>query len=54
MEVGIAYAMWAALGETAIVIVAALFPRGSLTPTGVIGVVLLVAGVLILNLGGAH
>ncbi|WP_253890901.1 DMT family transporter [Actinokineospora diospyrosa] len=54
MEIGVGYAIWSALGTTVIVIVGALFLNEALTPVKVIGVVLVVAGVVTLNLGGAH
>ncbi len=54
VPVGIAYAMWAGLGTVAIVGIAAAFLGEPVTPTKVIGVALVVAGVVILNLDGAH
>lgn len=54
LSVGIGYAMWSALGTTLIVAVGILFLGESLTLTKIIGVALVVAGVVILNLAGAH
>ncbi|WP_459546511.1 DMT family transporter [Nocardia sp. X0981] len=54
MQVGFAYAVWSGLGTTLIVIVGALFLGESLSATKIAGVALVVAGVVTLNLAGAH
>ena len=54
IPVGIAYAMWAGLGTAAVVAVGAVFLGEALTVTKVVGLVLVVGGVVVLNLGGAH
>ncbi|GAA3056358.1 DMT family transporter [Actinokineospora globicatena] len=54
MSIGVGYAIWSALGTTVIVVVGALFLNEALTPVKIIGVALVVAGVITLNLGGAH
>ncbi|MBF6348100.1 DMT family transporter [Nocardia sp. NPDC058499] len=54
MQVGFAYAVWSGLGTTLIVIVGALFLGESLGPAKIAGVALVVAGVVTLNLAGAH
>lgn len=54
MQVGIAYAVWAGLGTTLIVAVGVLFLHEPLTVAKAAGVALVVAGVVTLNLGGAH
>ncbi|MDQ7905425.1 multidrug efflux SMR transporter [Phytohabitans sp. ZYX-F-186] len=54
LQVGIGYAIWSGLGTTLIVIIGALFLSEQITATKVIGIALVVAGVVVLNLGGAH
>ncbi|HEX2312552.1 MAG TPA: multidrug efflux SMR transporter [Thermomonospora sp.] len=54
MEVGVGYALWSALGTTAIVVIGVLFLDEPITALKVTGVALVVAGVTALNLGGAH
>jgi small multidrug resistance pump len=54
VPVGVAYAMWSALGTAAIVAIGAIFLGEPITLVKVIGVSLIIAGVVILNLGGAH
>ncbi len=54
MNVGVGYALWAGLGTTAIVVVSALFLGESVTASTVIGVGLIIAGVVVLNLTGAQ
>ncbi|MET0415267.1 MAG: multidrug efflux SMR transporter [Actinoplanes sp.] len=54
VPVGVAYAMWSALGTAAIVAIGAVFLGEPLTVTKVVGVALIIAGVVTLNLGGAH
>ena len=54
VPVGVAYAMWSALGTAAIVAIGAVFLGEPITLVKVIGVSLIIAGVVILNLGGAH
>lgn len=54
MQVGFAYAVWSGLGTTLIVIIGALFLGESLSATKIAGVALVVAGVVTLNLAGAH
>lgn len=54
LQVGIVYAVWSSLGTTLIVLVGALFLNEPLTLAKVTGVALVIAGVVILNLGGAH
>jgi small multidrug resistance pump len=53
MQVGVAYAIWSGLGTTLIVIIGVLFLQESITVTKVVGVALVVAGVVTLNLAGA-
>ncbi len=54
MNVGVGYAMWAGLGTTAIVVIGALFLNEPLSVAKVAGAALVIAGVVVLNLGGAH
>ncbi|MET0423676.1 MAG: multidrug efflux SMR transporter [Actinoplanes sp.] len=54
VPVGVAYAMWSALGTAAIVAIGAVFLGEPITLVKVIGVSLIIAGVVTLNLGGAH
>jgi small multidrug resistance pump len=54
MQIDVAYAMWSALGTTAIVIIAVLFLGSPISVAKVVGVVLVIGGVVTLNLAGAH
>lgn len=55
LPVGVAYAMWSGLGTAAIVAIGAVFLDEPLSVAKVVGVSLVVAGVVVLNLGGgAH
>ena len=54
VPVGVAYAMWSALGTAAIVAIGAVFLGEPITLVKVIGVSLIIAGVVTLNLSGAH
>lgn len=54
VPVGIAYALWSALGTAAIVAIGAAFLGEPITMIKVAGISLIIAGVVTLNLGGAH
>lgn len=54
LPIGIAYGIWAAAGVAAIAIIGALFLSEPLTWVQVGGIGLVIAGVLALELGGAH
>lgn len=54
LPIGLAYAMWSGLGTVAIVAVGAVIFRQPVGPVTLLGVGLVIAGVAILNLGGAH
>ncbi|SCE96478.1 DMT family transporter [Micromonospora mirobrigensis] len=54
IPVGVAYAVWSGLGTAAIVAIGAVFLGEPLSVTKVVGVALVIAGVVVLNLGGAH
>ncbi|GAY10258.1 multidrug efflux SMR transporter [Pseudonocardia sp. N23] len=53
-EVGTAYALWSGIGTAAVVLVGVLFLGEGISPAKVGGVVLVIAGVVLLNLSGAH
>jgi small multidrug resistance pump len=53
VPVGVAYAMWSGLGTAAIVAIGAVFLHEPITLVKLVGVSLIIAGVIILNLGGA-
>ncbi|EOM77452.1 QacE family quaternary ammonium compound efflux SMR transporter [Rhodococcus rhodnii] len=54
LDVGVGYAIWAGLGTTLIVLIGALFLHEPLTAAKVAGVALVVSGVVVLNMSGAH
>jgi small multidrug resistance pump len=54
VPVGVAYAVWSGLGTAAIVAIGVLFLNESISVTKVAGVLLVIAGVVTLNIGGAH
>ncbi|RDI50573.1 DMT family transporter [Nocardia mexicana] len=54
LQVGVAYAVWSAVGTAAIVAVGVMFLREPLSAAKIAGVALVVAGVVTLNLAGAH
>ena len=54
MQTDVAYALWSAIGTAAIVFIAVLFLGSPLSVAKVVGVGLIIAGVLTLNLSGAH
>jgi small multidrug resistance pump len=53
VPVGVAYALWSGLGTAAIVAIGAIFLNEPVTLVKVAGISLIVAGVVILNVGGA-
>lgn len=53
IPVGVAYALWSGLGTAAIVAVGAVFLQEPLSAVKVSGIGLVVAGAVVLNLGGA-
>ena len=53
VSVGVAYALWSAVGTAAIVAIGAAFLNEPITVVKVIGISLIIAGVVTLNLGGA-
>ena len=54
MQTDVAYALWSAIGTAAIVMIAVLFLGSSLSLAKVAGIGLIIAGVVTLNLAGAH
>ncbi|MDG4865797.1 multidrug efflux SMR transporter [Streptomyces sp. T-3] len=54
MQVGTAYAIWAGVGTAAVAAIGMLFLGESMGVAKVAGIVLVIAGVILLNLGGAH
>lgn len=54
MQTDVAYALWSAIGTAAIVLIAVLFLGSSISLAKVAGIGLIVAGVITLNLSGAH
>jgi small multidrug resistance pump len=54
MSVGVVYALWSALGTAAIVAIGAVFLGEPITLVKVLGIGLIIAGVVTLNLGGVH
>lgn len=54
LSVGTAYAIWAGVGTAAVAAIGMLFMNESTSPVKIAGLALVVAGVVVLNLGGAH
>ena len=54
LPVGVAYAMWSGLGTAAIVAIGVIFLNEPISIQKIAGVVLVIGGVAVLNLGGAH
>jgi small multidrug resistance pump len=54
MQTDVAYALWSAIGTALIVLIAVLFLGSPISATKVVGVGLIIAGVVTLNLTGAH
>ncbi|SOD58378.1 small multidrug resistance pump [Streptomyces zhaozhouensis] len=54
LDVGTAYAIWAGAGTALIAVIGMAFLGESTTPLKISGVLLVIAGVVVLNLGGAH
>ena len=54
LPVGLVYAVWSGLGTAAIVAIGATVFHEPLTPVTVIGIALIIAGVVMVNLSGAH
>ncbi|OCB63492.1 multidrug transporter [Mycobacterium malmoense] len=54
MQTDVAYALWSAIGTALIVLIAVLFLGSTITVAKVAGIALIIAGVVTLNLSGAH
>ncbi|GAA3883359.1 hypothetical protein GCM10022381_26950 [Leifsonia kafniensis] len=54
VPLGIAYAIWSAIGVVCIVLVSWIFFKESLTWMQIVGLVLVIGGVGLLELGGKH
>jgi small multidrug resistance pump len=54
LPVGVGYAMWSALGTAAIVAIGVVFLHEPISFQKIAGVLLVIGGVVVLNLGGAH
>jgi small multidrug resistance pump len=53
IPIGTAYAIWSGLGTVGVVLIGALLLRESVNPAGLLGIGLIIAGVVVLNLSGA-
>jgi small multidrug resistance pump len=54
MSIGTAYAIWSAVGTALIVAIGITFLGESSSPLKMIGIALVIAGVVVLNLAGTH
>jgi small multidrug resistance pump len=54
LPVSLVYAMWSGLGTVAIAVIGAVFFGESLSAVKVVGIMLVIIGVVVLNLGEAH
>ena len=54
MTVGTAYAIWAGVGTAVIAAIGMVFLGEATSALKIVGVLLVIAGVVVLNLGGAH
>ncbi|GGR00492.1 multidrug efflux SMR transporter [Streptomyces netropsis] len=54
MNMGTAYAIWAGAGTAVVAVIGMLFLGEAVTAARIGGVLLVIAGVVVLNLGGAH
>ncbi|MER7688578.1 multidrug efflux SMR transporter [Streptomyces sp. NPDC097610] len=54
VQVGTAYAIWAGAGTAVIAAIGMVFLGEALNLTKVAGILLIIGGVVVLNLGGAH
>lgn len=54
LQVGVAYALWAGVGTAAIVAIGVAFLHEPISWSKAVGIVLIVAGVVVLNLGDVH
>ncbi|WP_181765481.1 DMT family transporter [Streptomyces albidus (ex Kaewkla and Franco 2022)] len=54
MSVGTTYAIWAGVGTAAVAAIGIVFIGEPVTAAKIAGIVLVILGVVVLNLGGAH
>lgn len=54
LPIGVAYAIWAGLGTALTAIVGMLFYKEKMNATKFAGIILIIGGVMVLNLSGAH
>ncbi|MET7457608.1 multidrug efflux SMR transporter [Streptomyces sp. NPDC005574] len=54
MSVGTAYAIWSGVGTAAIATIGTVFLGEGMTMTKAAGIAIIIVGVVVLNLGGAH
>jgi small multidrug resistance pump len=54
IPLGVTYAVWSGIGTAAIAIIGVVFFRETLGWVGIAGITLIVLGVVVLNLSGAH
>ncbi|WP_016907181.1 DMT family transporter [Streptomyces xiaopingdaonensis] len=54
LPIGTAYAIWSGMGTAAIAVIGMLFVGEAMTAAKVGGLLLVIAGVVVLNLDGAH
>ncbi|KDQ66519.1 DMT family transporter [Streptomyces halstedii] len=54
LSIGTAYAIWAGVGTAAVALIGILWMGEAAGPAQLLGVALIIAGVVVLNLGGAH
>ncbi|MCW8221323.1 DMT family transporter [Streptomyces halstedii] len=54
LSIGTAYAIWAGVGTAAVALIGILWMGEAAGPAKLLGVALIIAGVVVLNLGGAH
>ncbi|PRX47542.1 small multidrug resistance pump [Prauserella shujinwangii] len=54
MPVGVVYAIWSAVGVALVALIGAMFLNEQLNLTMIAGLVLIIGGVTLLELGGAH
>ena len=54
MSVGTAYAIWSGAGTAAVALIGIVFIGETVTAMKILGLLVVICGVIILNLGGAH
>lgn len=54
MAVGTVYAIWSGVGTAAIALIGMVFIGEAVNAARIVGILLVIAGVVVLNLGGSH